>query len=284
MDFPDKKPTKEMLNQLYRVQIDTIRPYSIMIAPAYLYIAADEKFIPVKSKYDFFMANELERMKYYKYFFYDDSITASLPFRDAGRRARKILATLYERVLRHDQTPYPESNLPSPEFEIFDEMVKILGPLWKSHPENGMEIDPGQIVIFISEVCDLFPSDKISYAREKNMSGFLLALQRSSWAVFLALHLGYCELEFLNNLRIRVFDENVKGDLTPKKETEIDEVISLANSSIKDIHRHSVFSSFFRNRLGRVSQKIESRLDQIRAQRAYSTSPEENRSVSRPHV
>ncbi len=264
MDLNKEKPSSDMIDKLYRVQINTIRPFALMMAPVYLYLKANQKFITVKAPLDFFTPEELSRLKFYKYFYYPEFASSLLPFREAGRQARLILTTRVEIPDSAEEPSSSEDLLPLAEFEISDHILKTIGPLWSQDSKNGQGIDPYFVIVFVNELCDLFSKDKLIDARERGVINFDYALFRSSWAIFLALHLGYCNIEFLNRLRNRIFDACIAGESEHEVRNEVDELVFVAHSTLKGNYNKKVNIDFFKKRLGRLSQKLEDRLDRIR--------------------
>ena len=71
--------------------IESVKPYALMIAPVYVYMRRNEKFISVKAPMDFFTAEELEKLKSVEMFFMPQFVDAVLPYRNLARRVKMIL-------------------------------------------------------------------------------------------------------------------------------------------------------------------------------------------------
>lgn len=263
MEFSKKKLPKEQLPELYRVRIETVKPFALMLGPVYLYFRANEKFVSVKGPLDFFTESEIFKLRHFKYFYFPDFISAILPFREAGQNVRRILSSDVTRVQSTSEVPYPEVQLGAASFAEADLILSMIGRLWCDYPGKGIGVEPYLVTILVNEVCDLIPSDELLLGREASIEKFDKALFRSSWVVFLALHLGYCDLDFLNELRLRIFQENVKGGPPILYMSEVDDLIGLAYESLRNSRLQLIRKDFFYNRDERVAQKLEFRLERV---------------------
>ena len=261
MEINERKPSVLMMSRLHRVPISTIQPYALMIAPVFVFLKSNEKFVQVKHALDFFVPEELEKLKFYECFYFNELITAVLPFCEAGRKVRAL-------VRKQEEPQSPDVFLPS-DFEVAEQVFKILGPLWFQASKSEVEIEPYFTVVFVNEFCDLFPVEKLLKIRDQNTESFRQGLFRASWIVFLAIHLGYLDLEFLNALRDRVLLEEETGeaqvgeDDLSNSSSEVDELLSLGTIALKGDYQKLIQGGFFKNRLGRVAQKLENRLEKI---------------------
>jgi len=264
MEFTKKKLPKELLPKLYRLRIETVQPFALMLAPVYVFLESNEKLVSVKAPLDFFTGAELEHLKPYTYFYVSDFVTSVLPYREAGQSVRKLLSWKPEAPVSQDENQYPEVILAPSPFEISDIVLSIIGPLWWRYASDKPGIEPFLEAVFANELCDLIPGERLLRAREENVENFDKALLRSGWVVFLALHLGYCNLEFLNELRMRVFEENIEGEPELSDRNEVDELIAFGYSTLKNIHLKLIRGDFFKKKPGRVAQKLSDRLERVR--------------------
>jgi hypothetical protein len=150
-------------------------------------------------------------------------------------------------------------------YEVSDSVLREIGPVWWKYPDAGLGVDPFFITVFVNEICDLLPSQLLAKAREQDVTRMDGALFRSSWVVFLALHIGYIDLEFLNELRLRVFEEYLQsGDTSLAKKSEIDELIDVAYQSFHSSNVRLLKMEGFNKREEKVSQKLMDRFKRIR--------------------
>ncbi len=263
MEFSRKKLPKEDLSQLYRVRIETIQPFALMISPAYLYFKANEKFVSVKGPLDFFTPPEISRLKKFKYFYFPSFVASILPFREAGQKVQALLSCSDAIVESTSENPFPAIRLAPPSYEVADCVLKILGPLWWEYPNQGAGIEPYLVTIFVNELCQLLPEGQLLLGREKDVEKLDHALFRSSWVVFLALHLGYCDLNFLNDLRLRILSVNMNDTAPVRYWNELDELISLSYDSLKNTRVRLIHANFFSDRSEKIAQKLEARLARV---------------------
>jgi hypothetical protein len=152
--------------------------------------------------------------------------------------------------------------LPPAPFELSDAIIRIIGPFWWQSRE-GTCVDPFSVTVFVNELCGLFSYEKLVEAREKNSVNFDLAIFRSSWVVFLALHLGYCDLEYINELRTRIFDENISGEFTSSSGHELDELIAIAYASLRNYRVKLIKADSIGKGQDKASLKLIARLDRV---------------------
>lgn len=229
--------------------IDTVEPYALMLSPVYVYMPKNNKFVAVKAPLDFFSREELDRLRPFESFFLPESAGASLEFRDAAKRARALMSWQSAR----------ETELGSAPFELSDAVLRVIGSLWST----GMAIEPFFVTVFANEICDLIPEDLLKAAHDQDVVKFEAALFSSSWAVFLALHLGYCELSFLNRLRLCVFSECMDG-VEPSRfgSSEVEDLVEMCRFSSVEVPKTFSPSDLARDG-GRVGAKIASRLKRV---------------------
>ncbi|MCM2322573.1 MAG: hypothetical protein NDJ90_04865 [Oligoflexia bacterium] len=265
MDFSRRKLPKEAAQTLRACPLHTVKPYAPMLAPAYVYMPRNEKFVSVKAPLDFFTPEELERLKSFESLYLPDFVDSVLPFRSA---ARGVLTLLQWRPDRNDP-----SVLPPASYELADAVLRLLGPLWG----RDTQIEPFFLAVFANELCELLPGELLTEVREQSVETYESAMLLSSWAVFLALHIGHCDLGFLNALRVRVFTEAAYGAGEQRRFAPVDEVISAARRSLPAESRLAPLrADGFVGQTDRVSQKMLSRLrrviqDLLRPERPVAT-------------
>ncbi|MBC7690823.1 MAG: hypothetical protein H7222_03575 [Methylotenera sp.] len=240
--------------------VDEVKAYVLMPVPVYMFMKHNQKFVAVKEPLDFFVPEELEKLRPVESLFFSDFLDVIEPFEQSARRIRMLLAT------PPAANPHNEVKLTPAAFEISDAVLQVLGSLWASTPASAEAafIETFFPAIFANQLCENLKPELLLRAREKSVLDFELALLRSSWAVFLALHLGYCDLEFLNVLRIELFERSLSEVQGGEGfSIEIDELTALVFASIQGSEVRNLSSRWFEDRDGRVARKISSRLKRV---------------------
>lgn len=233
--------------------IHTVKPYALMLAPVYIYMKLNEKFVSVKAPLDFFTPEELKRLVPYESFFFPPFVDAAILFHDAARAVQRVL----------HWKPKDEGILSPASYEVSDAMLRILAPLWGGE----ISIEPFFVSVFVDELCGSLSGVLLLKAREMNVSTFELAILRSSWVVFLALHLGYCDLEYLRKIRIQSFTETMQGDGFGAIESgDLEEILSSACEMVRSRKTRRLEGALFNEGTDRVSQKMAARLNRIKTQ------------------
>lgn len=276
MEFSKRKLSNEMMESLYKVKIDTVQPFALMVGPVYVYLKENSKFVSVKAPLDFFIPRELERLKSYEHFYFTSFMDSMLPIREIAHSVKAILEQEKEEELEKDSPS--EVVLSPPTFEISNAILKTMSNLWQKYPKKNPGIEPFLVNVFVNELCEPIPSDILLDCRERNIEGFEKALFHSSWVIFLALHLGYSDLDFLNQLRMNVF--NIVSDLSPsginrylskmKELGETSELIKVTSECLRENYLEPVKGSFFKKRAEKVSQKMFDRLKRIKKEFLHS--------------
>jgi hypothetical protein len=150
-------------------------------------------------------------------------------------------------------------SLPISPYELSDAVLRVIGPLWG----GKLKIEPFFATVFTNELCDTLPGDLLCDARENNIELFERAVFRAGWAVFLALHLGACNLDYLNSLRIRAFQEVIDGAETVKWDCTSDEILSMASMIVSEGTEKVFEGAFFSGRAERACHKLRSRLNRV---------------------
>lgn len=204
MEFTQRKLPRSDAGKLKRSSIDSIKPFALLLTQVYVFMKRNSKFLAVKGPLDFFTQEELERMRPFGTLFLPDFVQVALPFRDAAKSVRLTLSwrpRLSHAADENGTVTYPEVALPPAPYELSDAVLKIIGPLWGA----GGVIEPYFVTVFSHEVCDALPPAWMKKLRDADHLRFEDSLFVSSWAVFLALHLGRCDLGYLSRFRAQVF-------------------------------------------------------------------------------
>lgn len=260
MLFNKIKLPASAVSQLRKVAIDVVKPYVLMMAPAYIFMRRNEKFISVKEPLDFFEPDELKKYSSFKEIYFADFIDEVAPFHHAARVVRRLLS-LKDKVAVKEGESFPNISLAPSTYEISDAVIRSVGPLWSS----GRKIEPFFVIFFADELCGPFPKELLLHARDQDVNEYEYALIRSSLAVFFALHLGHCHLGFLQELRASVFKVTLGLEKTffIERRRDLREIVDLIDLAFKDLNTQVVQGGAFSSRKERFSQKIASRLDRI---------------------
>lgn len=248
MEFSKRKLPKEAAENLRTCPIDTIEPFALMLAPVYAFMKMNEKFVAVKAPLDFFTREELEKLRTFESLHIPPFIESVLPFRSAARAVQALLS-------------WNPEGLPPPNYELSDAVLRIIAPLWG--PKTAIE--PFFVSVFVNELCELLPPEALLSTRERSIDAYEAAVFGSSWAVFLALHLGFSDLPFLNQLRRRAFEAIGRGTALSALEAynPLIEVLAAARETVPDHQTRIIDSKLFLARADRVSRKLKSRFKRM---------------------
>lgn len=191
--------------------VASVSPYALMLSPVYVLLEKNAKYVAVKAPLDFFTDDELSRLKSFGHFYLPQFVDSVMPFRNTARAIRTLLTL---------PTPAP--------YEISDAVLRMIGPLWS----EGTRLEPFFVAVFANELCDLLPAGLLAGARDNDVEVFEKAVLQSSWAVFIALHLGKCDMSYLNALRSSVFSDATTNADTGATNNETAGIAALARKSI----------------------------------------------------
>ncbi len=253
---------KEAAGRLRRLALDQVQPYELNLAPLYVYLRRNEKFVSVKAPLDFFTPQELDRYRTYDCFFMSPFIDLVRPYQTAARMVRKLL------LWNHTDADTHQFTLPP--YEMSQRVLGQVLPLWK----NNFTIEPFFIVVFVNELCTSLEPDTLIKVREASVLGFDRALVYCSVTVFLALHLGYCNVEYLERIRTRLFGTTLEDGANPALFVEGDiEELALRVLQVFSSEDESVVTppaslsiAEFANDMSRVACKMRSRVRHMRSQ------------------
>ncbi|MEK6578138.1 MAG: hypothetical protein AABZ55_02830 [Bdellovibrionota bacterium] len=254
MDFSKRKLPKEAAETLRRFSVSIVKPYALMMSPVYVYLRRNLKFLSVKGPLDFFTEKEVDKIRPYEIVFLPPFVDRVLPFAQAGRHVKVLLSWV----------PKKKGALPPAPFELSDSILKIIGPLWSKGSNEIPHVEPFFVTAFVNELCHPIPGPQMLEVRERDTVLFETGILRSSWAVFLALHLGLNDLEFLDLLRIRVFTETSLNMSGSKGHSEVDQLIRVCNETLQDPFVSQLSSMVLDVRQDRISQKISGRLNRVK--------------------
>ena len=254
MDFSARKLPQTAALELRICPVESVQPFAPMIGPVYVLLKKNEKLISVKGPLDFFTPEELQKFRHYKNFYLPQFVDDVVPFREAAMQVRKIISW--------SPTKNGESVLPPAPYELSDAVLQVVGTLWG----RGVVIEPFFAAIFAHELCaPLSPALALSI-HDRNTVSYENALLRSGLAVFLAVHLGYCDLDFLKRLRNQVFQNGLQPQSVQLRgiASEVDDLATLVyDFTLKD-PRKAIRGGMFGTAMGRASAKMAARLQRVR--------------------
>ena len=194
MLFEDRKLEIDSADELLSCRISTVKPYVLMLAPVYVFMKRNEKFVAVKAPLDFFTPEELESFSVYSTFHLPKSVSTITPVQTSARVVRGIFSKL--------DAPFPPA-----QFEVARESMKILRKIW------GLEerVDFFSMAIFTDELCGALPSSALLQGRDTAVVRHDLGLLLSGALIFLLAHLGWGDLSFLRSLREEVYRKCIEG-------------------------------------------------------------------------
>jgi hypothetical protein len=213
MLFDDRKLEPSQLVEMLSCPIDTIEPYSLLLAPAYIYMKRNERVVSVKAPLDFFTPDELERFRPYGMVYFPKFVKSSVRFQTSARMVRKIL-------LRD------EDKLPRATFELMREVSHAVSELWFS----DLRVEPFFAAVFSQELCDPLLPERILRAREEAVVRHDHGLLLSGMFVFVAIQIGWINLDELSRCRNEIYERTVRGEEWQEAQSEMDSIVI-------DLHR-----------------------------------------------
>ena len=276
MDFSRPKlPLSEAPN-LRRLRLKSLKPYELVVAPIYAYLRKNEKFIAIRAPLDFFTPNDLEKLKAFDLLYTIPFVDIVSPFKTYARMVRRAI----EYELPHAVDPrgeslgegyYPVVPLDIANYEKSDAILRPLGSVWGP----GTTVEPFFVAIFIEELLGTIDGDLMESVRDAGVERFEVALMRSAWTIFLALHIGYVNLTYLKALHARCFKYfglakgNFEEDFLPEEQ----ELIVLASESLETNKVANLSSRFVMDRFERAAQKLKSRFQRMAKEFINERSP-----------
>ncbi len=195
MLFEDKKLHLESIEELIQCPISSVEPYSLMLSPVYVLMKLNKKLVSVKAPLDFFTEDELKRLSVNEVFYLPRFANSSVRFQTAARLVQNVLTI---RQKRFNAAP----------FEISKEVFAALSPLWGKQ----FKVEPFFMSVFTEELCEPLDPKRMLWAREnvvvKHDQGLLL----SGALVFIALHLGWYDLDELNHVRSEIYERTIRDE------------------------------------------------------------------------
>ena len=257
MNFDKRKRSKEEARDLVHIPADEIRPYEVLTAPVYVYLKANQKFIALKGPLDFFDENSIKNILGKNNIFIGPFYEEAQEIKKYAKALREELMQPYVRYNDFNDRPFPDPQITLPTYARSRICLRKATEIWSS----DRTIEPFVVMIYIDELCGLIPKSDLIRAYNRDVDQFELALLRSSWAVFLAMHLGYYDLDALTHLRLNAF--NWTFDLPNNKVgfSETDRIIKTAMETVKVIDQKTIQDLMFKERDDELSRRLAARFD-----------------------
>jgi len=249
-----------------RIPIESVTAYTLMLAPVYVLLKRNEKFVSVKSPLDFFTPDELDKLKSYGEFYLPPFMDVVTPFLEVAGRIR----TLFNGAqgLRpaeeggNGNSKFTSVIEPAP-YEFSDAVLRIMGPIWSF----GGVIEPFFVCMFINEVCPPMTPEVLDRGRNQGVEKFEYAILMANWVAFLAMHLGYLDFGYLVRLRNAVFLQEIFGERYDLSlGAEIFDLHREAREALPSLETQILTTDFFWSRDARVSQKLANKLARVKQQ------------------
>lgn len=264
------KLSKDAVKELRRIEPRLMKPNVVLPSPVYVFLPLNEKFVAIKPPMGFFTPQELTKMKNVKGFYFSNLVDELARFQKAGEAVKNAFGMRDKIKLKSSQGS-KEISIPISSFDMEDAVLRLTAELWGPHGR----IELFFLNFFASELCDPIPTEMAEKIYDEYVDRFEMAHFRSSLAVFLALHLGWCSQACLNSIRKRSFERTALGkDTKDSSPTETENLLELVEELIPDVKTKEVFVNVFENTNVRMKAMIGSRIARIRAEFMNASLPD----------
>lgn len=276
MDLSKKRLPLDRAKALKRVSLKLIEPQKIMFAPVYSFSAVEQEFLLLKSPLDFFTHEELEGYSHLDFLYFSRFIHTTDFAREAAVEIRTVLC---QRDLLSRETNglvYLSVVLSQAPFEVSHAVINILSKFWSEQFDRGVSVELFFLVPFVEELLGKLPGIELERVRSLGQSMLERALVTSSLLVFLLLHLGYFDLEFLTRVRNAGFKEVVRnlwsGPASPlgfqeKRDVtfvhEVNSLLKFVLENIKGTGGEVLPSGMIANSSSKITRKMFERMPVI---------------------
>jgi len=269
MDFTERKLQKSAAADLKRISLESLRPFTPMFAPVYVFMKRNEKFLGIKSPLDFFSPPDLDKVRPFDAVYVPRAFSDLVAgYQDAGRRVKTLMFEKPEEIARGKQdSTYPEVKLGQSSFELSDAVIRVLGPIWG----KKLSLEPFFIAAFVEDFCERIPEEFLLQARDTNIELYELGLLRAGVAVFLAIQLGFCNKRFLDEFRWQVFQRFALGKSTAHHATDLSEIEDMTISLVRDSMEKQVDALQISALSGLTAAKVAARFKRIESQFAKNS-------------
>jgi hypothetical protein len=278
MHFEDNKLLPEAVDTLFQCSIESVRPYVLMLAPVYVFMKRNEKFVSVKAPLDFFTSDELEKLKVYGVFYMPKFVKLAVRFETAARLVKNLfsLAASADSDTNNETDPdssaqQRKSGLPPAPFELSNETLKLVGRLWGKE----LKIEPFFMAVFAHELCGVLNSDLLLQSREKAVMRHDWGLLLSGAFVFVAVQLGYWDLETLIELRNQIYTKTVEGEQWTRPSSLDSEIVCDLSQHLKG--KKDLSADDLENFKGEWARRLKARL--VRVKKTMARTAESSPSI-----
>jgi len=255
MRFRNIKFTPEEGRGLIKKSFSEIEPNRILFAPVYLYLRSNQKFVSIKEPLDFFTEADIEKLKTYENIYVHSFEKKLVPFQRAGKDLNQYLTSFEQNRWKQVQKgPYP--------YEVDHFILKRLSYLWGI----DLSIEPFFTAVFVESFSGALEFKILKQAQEMDVVVYEKAFLLSSWIVFMALHIGYNDYDFLNKIRNEIFEFCLKAEKNPFNNSELEELFKISKNWVGENPFQKMTFQQFEKELSRVNQKFASRLKVVKEQ------------------
>jgi hypothetical protein len=216
MNFKDRTLELSAIESLYPCRVDTISPFSLMIAPVYVLMRRNQKLVCVKAPLDFFTPEELDSLKKQEVVYLPVSVKEVGRFQTAARLHRSFIE------------PVTGMSTRAP-FEISHQIMKAMAPLWGA----SLSVEAFFASIYADELCGPLPAEQVLHGRETAIVRHEEAILLGGALTFVLIQLGWHSLFTLKWIREQVYLRTVEGEEWEHPETDWESVVRDLKRSFK---------------------------------------------------
>jgi len=258
LEFTHRKLSIEQGRSLKAISVSNVELYRLMPTPVYVYMQKNQKYVAIKSPLDFFSHQDIQKIIRLPQIYMTEFADLLGPIRNAAKAIRYAMDQSAYTIKDHSgKWKYPDVNLGVPSFVTSDSIWKKASQIWSSK----MAVEPYTVAIFVDHLCSPIPAEEMEKAREGDIDGFELAILRSSWAVFLALQLGYFNPGYLNRLRAESFSRSVNHADIAFPRSEEEELIQYVFRILPEIQIHALAEENILKLKSRIAEKLRFRME-----------------------
>ncbi len=258
MRFNLKKQPAKLATQFRALLITELEAYKLLPSTVYLYLEINQKFLALKEPFDFFTEEELEKFSKQGTFHVPEHFDIAAPFREAGQRVRSML----------EWSGGDGEELEPASYEMSDSVIRQVAGLWAPLDPTRKDfagIETYFAAIFAHEIVTPLPSAVLIEARANDLDLYLVSVMRAAFSVFIALHLGFCDRERLDELYAWVFTNSARLPISKEIPVtpQMKEVGAWVSSFISEPGVSLLASDVFNTEKGRVPEQLKSRMKRI---------------------
>ena len=267
MEFSKKKLPVSAAETMRRCPISSIEPYAPLLAPTYVFMRRNEKFVAVKAPLDFFTPDELARYSEdISDFFVPAFVDQILPVRDIARSTAAVVS-MKSRPDAVLGMRFKATEVQATPYEVSDAVLRVVARLWGPK----LKLEPFFASVFAIELCGLLEGPAMVAAREQGFPVYELALFRSGMGVLLGLHLGVCDLGYLKRLRDDTF--RFSAGVLPPVSALIHEISVAASFLVTDSSNAPITTEQFARFRESLFVKLKGRVARITSGLAADAAP-----------